>query len=249
VVGAQIGPAVAGAHVPVGGAAERWLGAERARVGGVVRRHGIADADATIVVAGIRQRRVGQHIEPVRAAGERLERHVDEHRRARRIGHVRLADAPAPGARGVHLAIGQAARVGELGAVHRVVGLALSERPAVGDDELQITQARRPKIGCVDLAQLAAREREPRLPGRRGRGPEPVLVAARPVRHRPRRPRRARCPPRRFRRRWNQRSAHRDHYGNRPNPHVLPPGTAVPGKRRDERATESLHSQEPCPTI
>ncbi len=137
---------------------------------------------ADVVVAGVVERGVEQRVELVGAPGERLEPDVDEDRRAARVGHVGLGDPPAPGARGVDLAVGEAARVGEPGGVPGVLALALGERLAVGHHELEVADAGRADVGRVDLGQLTVVERQPGLARRAGRGAHPVLVALGPGR-------------------------------------------------------------------
>jgi hypothetical protein len=101
---AQVGPAVARAHVPDRGAARRRLARQRHGVAIVPRGR----AAGAVVVAGVRERRIEQRVELVRASGERPQPHADEHRRAGRVGDVGLRDPPAPRASRVDLAVGEA---------------------------------------------------------------------------------------------------------------------------------------------
>jgi hypothetical protein len=190
VVVLQARPSVAGAQVAAGNLARRRPDHQRARVAVVEGDERIAGPLAPVVVAVVGQRRVVERVKLVGPSGERLEDDVDEHGGARRVRHVGLGNPPAPGTRPAHLPVRQAAPIHEPHLVHRVLALALGERPAVGDGELQITDARGPEVGVVDLGQIAVVEREPHLAGERGGGPEAVLVALRPVRDLTRRARR-----------------------------------------------------------
>ena len=167
----EIGPAVAPAQVAARHAGRRraWSSARPV----VARDQRAPGGLADVVVAGVRQRRVEQRVELVGAPGERLEPDVDEDRRAARVGHVGLGDPPAPGARRVDLAVGEAARVGEPGRVPGVLALALGERPAVSHHELEVADAGRAEVGRVDLGQRAVVERQPGL-ARRARSAVPM---------------------------------------------------------------------------
>ena len=177
---AQVGPAVARAHVPVRGAPRRRVARHRHGVAGVPR----GQAAGTVVVAGVGERRVEQRVELVRPSGERLEPHANEHGRARRVGDVGLGQPPAARAGRVDLAVGEAAPVDEPHAVPGILPVALGEGASVGDDELQVAHARRAEVGRVHLGHRAVVEREPHLAVAARRGAHAVLVALRPRRDR-----------------------------------------------------------------
>jgi hypothetical protein len=182
VVVAQVDPAVAGVEVAGRGATERGLGDERAAGLGVLGEQRAVGGGPVVVVAVVAERRVDVRVYLVRTAGERLEAHVDEQRVARGVGDVGLDDPVAPGLRRVDLAVGEAALVDELDALGGGVGLAVGERPAVGDDELQVAQGGRAEVRVVDLGQLAALQRVPELALRGRRRAEALLVGRRPER-------------------------------------------------------------------
>ena len=179
---AEVGPAVALAQVAARHARRGGVGHQRRGELVVARDQRVPVRLADVVVAGVGERRVEQRVELVRPPGERLEADVDEDRRTARVGHVGLGDPPAPGAGGVDLAVGEAARIGELDAVRGVLALALGERLPVAHHELQVADARRAEVGRVDLGQLTVVERQPGPARRARRGAHPVLVALRPGR-------------------------------------------------------------------
>ena len=118
-VGAQVGPAVAGAEVAARGAREAGE-ATSARAAFVVA---CDERVAGAAAACRRRRRSDSGGSAARRAASCLpvrdvEAHVDQQRVARRVGDVGLGDPVAPGAR-VDLAVGQRARVGQLDRVAR----------------------------------------------------------------------------------------------------------------------------------
>ena len=134
----------------------RWRPGSRSRCGrrtaaatsalpacGVLGQQRAVRRGARVVAAVVAERRVDVGVDLVRAAGERLEAHVDQQRVARRVGDVGLDDPVAPGLRRVDLAVGEAVLVDQLDVLGGRVGLAIGEGLAVGDDELQVAQRRR----------------------------------------------------------------------------------------------------------
>ena len=159
----QVLPGIAGAAaVAARRRLERRRRRDRARACVVVGDELHVRADAEVVIAVVARRRIGEHVEPQRPAGQRLEADLDQHGRARRIRDPRLRQAPA-GALGdlpelerprhrLH-ARGHAGR--ERLDVARVVvdGLTLEQSLAVADGELQPAERRRAQVRVVDLAQ------------------------------------------------------------------------------------------------
>ena len=180
-VSAEVGPPVARTLEATRRLHEPRPGDQRGgglRVVGDERR---VRAVAAVVVAGVGQRRVGEHIQLIGATRQRLEADVDGDRGAAGIGDVCLGQPPAVLLVGVGLAVGQAVRVQQRRPLHRRVLLSFGEAVPVGDDELQIAVARGVEPRVVDLGQLTALEREPDLAGGRSRSAEAVLVGWCPV--------------------------------------------------------------------
>ena len=179
---AEVEPRLAGARVAARGGAQRGLRGQRARDAAVARHEVAADRAGAVVAAVVAELRVEQHVQAVGLAGERLERHVDEHGRPRRVGRVRLGQPPAPGAVGHRLAVVEAVQpLDHADAVHRLA-IDAHRRPGPADRELHVADARRPEVGVVDLGHLAVAEREPGPARARRRGAEGVLVGLRPRR-------------------------------------------------------------------
>ena len=137
---------------------------------------------------GVAQRRVVQREQPVVAGLERLERDPHQHRVALRVGHVALRDAVAARIGRVDLLIDQRPLVDQPDGVRRVLALAVHERTAVGDGELQRANIRGVAAGVVHLAHRAVRQRVPDLRVAANRSAQALLVAGRPVRRRAGRP-------------------------------------------------------------
>ena len=185
----EVAPAVAGAEVAARRRGEAGRGDQRARGLLVARHERVPHAAAGVVVARVREAGVVERVDLERPPGQRLEPDLDEQRRARRVGRVGLGDpVQALGVR-VDLPVAEAARVGDPGRVLGVLALAVGERAAVRDDQLQVARRRRAEVGVVDLGQLAVVQRVPDLAAQAGRRPEPVLVALGPQRRLARRAR------------------------------------------------------------
>ncbi len=168
----EVGARVAGgARVAAGRAPERGRRADRRGhgvVGGHQRRR---PREAEVVVAVVARRRVGEHEELQRPAGERVEADAGEDGRAARVGDPGRLEPPAGPAQ--HLAVGE--RAGD-----RLHGSAPHQPPPVGDHELQVAQARRREVGVVDLRQLGLPEREPDRAAELHGAAEALLVGGRP---------------------------------------------------------------------
>ena len=135
---------------------------------------------------GVAHGGVVEHEQPVVARLQRLEAHAHQHARALRIGHVGLGDPVAARLRGVDLLIHERSWFHEPDSVVGVLALAIDERRAVRDGELERPELRRVAAREVDLAQRAVGERVPGLGPRRDGRTETLLVAGRPVRRRSR---------------------------------------------------------------
>ena len=142
-----------------------------------------------VMARGVAHGGVVEHEQPVVARLQRLEAHPHQHARALRIGHVGLRDPVAARLRRVDLLVRERSRLQDPDGVVGVLALAIDERRAVGDGELERAQLRGVATREVDLAQRAVGQRVPGLGPRRDRRTEPLLVAGRPVRRRSRRAR------------------------------------------------------------
>ena len=177
----EVLPAVARSLVAAGRLREggrRCQGA-RHRAAGVAREQRVSGGRPAVVHPVIAEPWVVERVQVERLAGQRLQADVDQQPAARRIGHVGLRDAEATGLL-VDLAVGQAVRVGELDRAGLRLAVALGERLAVGDDEVERADARRVEVGVVDLGRGAVLERPPDLARGRRRRSVAVLVRGRP---------------------------------------------------------------------
>ena len=149
-------------------ARERGAGDERAGDPAIVGQQRVPARPADVVGAVVVELRVVGDLDVVVLLVERVEADLDQDRRALGIGHVGARQPPLLRARGL--------RVGQL-----VLG-DLARRHAVSvDHELQRPRRRVREVRVVDLGQLRLAQREPD-PARLGRrGPEALLVRARPV--------------------------------------------------------------------
>ena len=150
----EVGARVAGrTGVTAGGAPQSRRRADR-RGHRVVERHQRGrPREPEVVVAVVAGRRVGDHEQLQRAAGERAEAHAGQHRCASRVGDPGRLEPPAGPAR--DLPVGERAR----DRLHAPAPGQLTA--AVGDHELEVAQARGREVRVVDLGQLALPEREP----------------------------------------------------------------------------------------
>ena len=179
---AQVEPRLAGAGVAARGGAQRGLRGQRARDPAVAGHEVAPDRAGAVVAAVVVELRVEQHVQAIGLAGERLEATIDEHRRPRGVGRVRLGQPPAPGAVGHRLAVVEAVQpLDHADAVHRLA-VDAHRRAGPADRELHVADARGPEVGVVDLGHLAVAEREPGPARARRRRAEGVLVGLRPRR-------------------------------------------------------------------
>ena len=149
-------------------ARERRACDERARDPLVVGQQRVPARPADVVGAVVVELRVVGDLDVVVLAVERDEADLGQDRRPLRIADVGPRQPPLRGAR--RLRVGQ-----------RVLGDRARRDPLAVDHERQLARRRVREVRVVDLGQLRLAQREPD-PARLGRrGPEALLVRARPV--------------------------------------------------------------------
>ena len=129
-------------------------------------------------------RRIVEDVELHWTGLQLLESHLDQQRVAFGIGDVGLSNSITSRLCGIHLPKAEYLGVGHFDLMSCVFRLPLYPTLAVGDDELQQTRIGLIYGGVIHLVERSlGTECEPHMRTERIRGADPLLIAARPVRH------------------------------------------------------------------